>query len=74
MPETLPTACPHRWRIATPNGPTVQGVCRLCGAERTFPTVTDDNVWETGPAIRRARREADAQLAQDEAQGQGDNR
>lgn len=68
MSDTSTPTCAHRWRIESPNGPTVKGVCRLCGAERAFPTVTEESVWETGPAVRRARREADAQLAQDEAQ------
>ena len=30
--------CAHRWRIDTPNGPSVAGRCKLCGAVREFPT------------------------------------
>lgn len=71
MSEPVTTTCTHRWRIAPPNGPTVAGVCRICGAEREFPTTTDENVWETGPAVRRARREADATLALGEEQAHG---
>lgn len=26
----------HRWRIAEPNGPYSEGVCRECGATRMF--------------------------------------
>ncbi len=49
------TACQHHWRIATPEGPTVRGVCRRCGAEHEFPTTTENNLWETGN--ERCRRE-----------------
>lgn len=30
------TGCIHRWRISTPIGDLCQGVCTLCGAERSF--------------------------------------
>lgn len=26
----------HRWRIDEPNGPTSTGICKVCGAEKTF--------------------------------------
>lgn len=32
---------PHHWLVSTPAGPTVHGVCRLCGEERTWPTTLD---------------------------------
>ena len=41
-------ACRHHWRLTSPSGPTVRGVCRRCGAERDFPTTTESNHWETG--------------------------
>jgi hypothetical protein len=44
-PSADPAACSHRWRIAAPNGPTSPGVCRLCGATRDFPNVSDESVW-----------------------------
>lgn len=36
--------CRHRWILETPNGPKVQGWCRLCRMHRVFPTVADD-LW-----------------------------
>lgn len=33
--------CRHRWIVQTPNGPNVQGRCKLCGRERTFPTAPE---------------------------------
>jgi len=29
-------ACAHHWQIATPNGETSDGVCKYCGATRSF--------------------------------------
>jgi hypothetical protein len=49
--------CIHHWKIASPNGPTAHGICRRCGAEREFPTVTDDTLWgdEEDRAARQER-------------------
>lgn len=55
VPATPPgdsPACRHRWRIAPPNGPISAGVCRLCGAERDFPTTTVDTVWDLHEGAR----------------------
>jgi len=30
------TDCAHWWQIESPNGETSRGVCKHCGAERTF--------------------------------------
>jgi hypothetical protein len=37
-----PAGCRHRWLIASPNGPTSEGICRLCGARRAFRNSADD--------------------------------
>jgi hypothetical protein len=29
--------CVHYWRLPSPNGPRIPGVCLKCGAERDFP-------------------------------------
>ena len=49
--------CIHHWKIASPNGPTAHGICRRCGAERAFPTVTDATLWgdEEDRAARQER-------------------
>jgi len=31
-------ACIHWWLVETPRGPTSKGVCKLCGAEKEFPS------------------------------------
>lgn len=32
----------HRWHLDTPSGlPTVEGICRACGASKTFPASMD---------------------------------
>jgi hypothetical protein len=49
-PSGEPPSCRHRWRIAVPNGPISPGVCRLCGAERDFPTTTEGSAWDTTSA------------------------
>jgi hypothetical protein len=38
--------CIHHWKLASPNGPTVHGICKRCGAERDFPTASDAVVWQ----------------------------
>jgi hypothetical protein len=42
--------CRHRWLIATPNGPTSEGVCRLCGARRDFRNSSDDYISDGLPS------------------------
>ena len=47
-PTKSPT-CVHHWLIEEANGPTSNGRCKKCGAERTFPNwrpndkLRDDN-------------------------------
>ena len=57
-----PDTCRHHWRLPPPNGPTVQGVCRRCGAEREFPTTTETSLWETADERRLRRGEGDHAL------------
>jgi len=45
----------HRWRIETPSGPTVLGVCRLCGAERLYLTAGQDSADSLEAQARLAR-------------------
>ena len=40
------TDCSHRWLIATPNGPTSEGVCSDCGEVRKdFSNVMQYHTW-----------------------------
>lgn len=36
---------PHHWRVETPNGPTVRGMCRGCGKTRLFESALG---WKRG--------------------------
>ena len=38
MEEHRPTACTHHWRLSEPDMGSVEGVCRRCGARRTYPS------------------------------------
>lgn len=40
-----PLGCRHHWVIDTPNGPTSQGVCKLCGAQQQFQNSIPTNEW-----------------------------
>jgi hypothetical protein len=51
--------CTHHWKLASPAGATVRGVCTRCGVERDFPTAGDDSVWETGERRVPPRRGRD---------------
>lgn len=44
--SSLPASpsCRHHWIIETPNGPTADGVCKLCGQRRLFRTYSDDYI------------------------------
>ena len=39
-------ACAHHWVIATPNGATSVGRCKVCGLEKEFPNSAEDGLWE----------------------------
>ncbi|HXH20523.1 MAG TPA: hypothetical protein VNN10_00730 [Dehalococcoidia bacterium] len=45
-PPSSAERCRHRWVIAAPNGPTSEGVCRLCGARREFRNSSDDHIGD----------------------------
>ena len=38
--------CAHHWVIASPNGETSVGKCKVCGTEKEFPNSADDYLWE----------------------------
>ena len=56
----------HHFVLESPNGPTVEGRCKLCGAVRTFATTQDaETIWKTEKGrfggnrrAQNARREA----------------
>lgn len=41
MEDATSRRCTHRWVLGEPTMSTVSGVCRYCGAHRTYPSVLD---------------------------------
>ncbi len=41
MEDTTTRHCTHRWILGEPTMSSVSGVCRKCGAQRTYPSVLD---------------------------------
>lgn len=37
MAEDQESGCIHRWALGEPEATGIQGVCRRCGASRTYP-------------------------------------
>ena len=48
------TACTHYWVIASPNGPTSQGVCKLCGERAEFRNSISVSGWDREGSRRRS--------------------
>jgi len=38
--------CVHHWVIASPDGETSTGKCRVCGLEKEFPNSAEDGLWQ----------------------------
>ena len=56
--EEFPEAddnCTHHWLLATPNGETSRGVCKLCGAVRHFKNSEDPPNLRRGAPPRPTR-------------------
>lgn len=37
--------CQHQWLIDSPNGPSSNGVCRVCGEHREFLNYIEGSAW-----------------------------
>ncbi len=37
--------CTHFWVIETPNGPTSQGICKICGVMQEFRNSVTSSAW-----------------------------
>lgn len=44
--ENRVDVCSHHWVIDSPNGPTSNGVCKLCGARQDFVNSLGTVGWE----------------------------
>ena len=42
---SAPTTCQHYW-VLPASGNRMDGVCKLCGAQRKFQQKTEEHVWE----------------------------
>ena len=47
--------CSHQWMIDSPNGPQSKGVCRLCGAERSFQNFIEGSSWGYRVSLEQLR-------------------
>ncbi len=44
--------CVHFWVIETPNGPTSQGTCQICGRVQLFRNSVSSTTWNRGVGRR----------------------
>lgn len=44
--------CVHHWVIETPNGRESGGVCKRCGAHKSFSNSTEQVMWEQTNTLR----------------------
>jgi len=51
--------CGHQWMIDSPNGPQSRGVCRLCGAERSFQNFIEGSSWGYNVSLDQLRGDSD---------------
>lgn len=57
--ESEAPTCGHQWMIDSPNGPQSQGVCRLCGAERSFQNFIEGSSWGYNVSLDQLRGDND---------------
>lgn len=57
---TAPPGCQHHWQIASPNGPTSIGTCKLCGEQKEFRNSIPGGGWEREASEARKARAAAA--------------
>ena len=54
--EEIGSECRHHWIIESPNGPTSQGVCKLCGERGEFRNSMPVSGWDREGAKNRSRQ------------------
>ena len=67
--------CAHYWEIATPDGPTSLGVCKLCGEERVHDNsmIVVDADWKASGAKGAAAKKAQAAVREAQKAEQAQN-
>ncbi len=58
--------CAHHWIIETPNGATSKGICKLCGASRSFVNSTDRNMSRGYPRGPKSTEKAQQETTEDD--------
>ncbi len=57
--EQAVSECKHYWMIDSPNGPTSEGVCKICGERSEFRNSMQGSGWDResaqGKRVRQAR-------------------
>ncbi len=57
--EQVVSECKHYWMIDSPNGPTSEGVCKICGERSEFRNSMQGSGWDResaqGKRVRQAR-------------------
>ena len=48
--------CEHRWIIDSPNGPSSNGVCLECGAEKQFLNYIEGTAWGYDVSVESGTR------------------
>ena len=48
--------CRHQWIIDSPNGPSSNGVCRLCGEEKEFQNYIEGSAWGYDMSVEQMGR------------------
>ena len=56
--EENESECRHHWMIDSPNGPTSQGVCELCGERGEFKNSMPVSGWDRAGAQRKRAKQA----------------
>ena len=50
--------CSHHWVIESPNGPTSQGTCKLCGEHSEFKNSIPGTGWDRGNSQARRGKQS----------------
>jgi len=45
-------SCVHHWLLPSPEGPTIDGVCKHCGAHKAFSSTCTERKWQARGAAK----------------------
>jgi hypothetical protein len=57
--ELVESECRHRWLIESPNGPTSQGKCTVCGEVGEFKNSMPVSGWDRSGSQNRRGKQAE---------------